>query len=231
MSYTFGDQQNKLSSLLGDPNSTTDDMFPLTQRNKELNRGELQFAVDAMDIRNYATGIISNQQLAIPSDFVKIFVLIMSTSVSQIVLTNDREISLKDWERYYLYKSDRPWFYRWDYSGTAYYKFLAASNYVNGQTYYLYYFSKPITELVNTTDISLHRDEFQEGPVFYAASQLMQQIGKFTQATQYYQQYQAMVERAKAITGQEYVDAERAVPDFGVKTQVLTDTQGHGYVG
>lgn len=231
MSYTFSDQLNKLSSLLGDSNSTNDDMFPSATRYKEINRGELQFAVDAMDLRNYATGTISNQQLALPTDFVKMHVLIISTSVSQIVLTNDREISLKDWERYYLYKSDRPWFYRWDYSGTAYYKFLAASNYVNGQTYYFYYFSKPTTELANLTDISLHRDEFQEGSVFYAASQLMQQIGKFTQAQQYYQQYQSMVERAKAIVGMEYIDAERAVPDFGVRTQVLTDTQGHGYVG
>lgn len=230
MSYSFGDQQNKLSSLIGDPNTTTSDMFPQAQRLKELNRGEWQFAVDARDLKEYATGTVSGSQISLPSDFVSMHVLIMSTTVSQIVLTNDREISLKDWERYYLYQSDRPWFYRWDYSGTAYYKFLANSANVNGQTYYLYYFKKPTTELSSTTDTSLHREEFREASPFYAAAQLMQQIGKYTQAQQFMQEYQGYVERAKDTVMKEYIDVERAVPDFGIRTQILTDTQGHGYV-
>lgn len=230
MSYAFGDQLNKLSMLLGDSNSTSDDAFPSVVRYKEINRGELQFAVDALDIKEYATGTISGMQIAIPSDYIKMFVLIISNSSSQLVLTNDREISLKDWERYYIYASDRPFLYTWEYSGTRYMKMLGSSN-INGQTYFLYYFKKPTTELANLTDVSLHREEFREASVFYAAAQLMQQIGKFTQAQQYLSEYQAYVDRAKAIVGMEYVDAERAVPDFGVTTQVLTDTQGHGYVG
>lgn len=231
MSYTFSDQLNKLSSLLGDPNSSSDDMFPSATRYKEINRGEWKFAVDTLDLREYATGTVSSMQIPLPADFIKMHVLIMTTTVSQIVLTNDREISLKDWERYYLYQSDRPWFYRWDYSNVAYYKFLANNALANGQTYYLYYFKKPTTELVNLTDVSLHREEWREASVFYAAAQLMQQIGKFTQAQQYIQEYQALVDTAITTVKQEYIDAERAVPDFGVRTQVLTDTQGHGYVG
>lgn len=231
MSFSFLDQQNKLSSLLGDPNTTTADMFPTAIRQKELNRGEWQFAVDTKDLKEYATGTVSSLQITLPADFIAMHVLIMATTSSQIVLTNDREISLKDWERYYLYQSDRPWFYRWDFSGVMNYKFLANSANVNGQTYYLYYFKKPTTELVNNTDTSLHREEFREASCFYAAAQLMQQIGKYTQAQQFMGQYTEFVERAKDIVSKEFVDAERAVPDFGVRTQVLTDTQGHGYVG
>lgn len=229
MAYTFLDQQNKLSSLLGDPNQTTADMFPTAQRQKELNRGEWQFAVDVHDLKEYLTSTISSMQIAVPSDFINVYVLIIVTTVSQIVITNDNEISLKDWERYYLYQSNRPKYYIWDFSGTKYIKLLGQSQ--NGQTYYLYYFKKPTTELVNNTDISLHREEYREASAFYAASELMQQIGKYTQATQFREQYQMFVDRAKAINMREFIDADRSVPDFGVNPSVLTDVQGQGYIG
>lgn len=230
MSYTFGDQQNKLSSLVGDPNTTTSDMFPQAQRLKELNRGELQFAVDAKDLREYATGTISNLSVIIPSDFIELFVLIVTTSSSQMTITPDREVSLKDWERYYRYNSDRPWVYQWEFSGSRTYKLITTTA-INGLSYFLYYFKKPTTELALTTDVSLHREEFREAPVFYAAAQLMQQIGKYTQAQQFMSEYQGYVDRAKMIVGKEYIDAEHAVPDFGFSSTVLTDTQGHGYIG
>lgn len=229
MAYTFGDQQNKLSSLLGDPNVTTDDMFPTAIRNKELNRGEWQFSVDALDLKEYSTSTISGMQIAVPADFISVFVLIVVTTASQIVITMNDEISLKDWERYYLYQSNRPKYYIWDFSGTKYIKLLGQSQ--NGQTYYLYYFKKPTTELSATTDVSLHREEFREASCFYAASQLMQQIGKYNQASQFMEQYQAHVSRAKATALKEFIDVERAVPDFGVNPSVLTDVQGRGYIG
>jgi hypothetical protein len=229
MAYTFSDQQNKLSSLLGDPNTTSDDMFPVAQRQKELNRGEWQFAVDALDLKEYATGTISSMQIAVPSDFISIFVLIIVTTASQIVITMDNEISLKDWERYYLYQSNRPKYYIWDFSGTKYIKLLGSSQ--NGQTYYLYYFKKPTTELANSSDTSLHKEEYREAPCFYAAAQLMQQIGKYTQASQFMEQYQTHVNRAKEIVTREFIDVERSTPDFGVNPSVLTDVQGRGYIG
>lgn len=229
MAYTFLDQQNKLSSLLGDPNQTTADMFPTAQRQKELNRGEWQFSVDAHDLKEYVTSTISGMQIAVPADFIDIYVLIIVTTASQIVITNDNEISLKDWERYYLYQSSRPKYYVWDFSGTKYIKLLGQSQ--NGQTYYLYYFKKPTTELVNNTDVSLHREEYREAAPFYAASELMQQIGKYTQATQFREQYQMFVDRAKAVSLREFINADRPVPDFGVNPNSFTDVQGQGYIG
>lgn len=229
MAYIFLDQQNKLSSLLGDPNTTTADMFPIAQRIKELNRGEWQFSVDARDLHEYATGTISNMQVPVPADYISMFVLIIITTVSQIVINSMDEISLKDWERYYLYQSNRPKFYVWDFAGTKQINLIGQTQ--NGQTYKLYYFKKPTTELANNTDISLHREEFREASAFYAAAQLMQQIGKYTQATQFQEQYQMYVDRAYEIQSREYIDADRSVPDFGVNPSVLTDVQGRGYIG
>lgn len=229
MAYSFLDQQNKLSSLLGDPNTTSGDMFPIAQRIKELNRGEWQFSVDALDLHEYATGLVANNMVAVPSDYISMFVLIIITTVSQIVINSMDEISLKDWERFYLYQSNRPKFYVWDFSGVKQINLIGQTQ--NGQTYKLYYFKKPTVELANNTDISLHREEFREASAFYAASQLMQQIGKYTQATQFMEQYQMYVDRGKAIAAREYIDADRSVPDFGVNPSVLTDIQGRGYIG
>lgn len=229
MSYSFLDQQNKLSELLGDPNTTTSDQFPSAIRLKELNRGELQFAIDARDLHEYATGTISSMQVPVPSDYISMFVLIIITTTSQIVINSTDEISLKDWERYYLYQSNRPKFYVWDFSGTKQINLIGQTQ--NGQTYKLYYFKKPVTELSAITDTSLHREEFREASPFYAASQLMQQIGKYTQAQQFREQYQMYVDRAYEIQKEEYIDADRATPDFGVNPSVLTDVQGRGYIG
>lgn len=229
MAYTFLDQQNKLSALLGDPNTTSADMFPIAQRVKELNRGEWQFAVDAKDLHEYVTGTVSSNQVAVPSDYLSMFVLIINTTVSQIVINVNDEISLKDWERFYLYQSNRPKFYVWDFSGVKQINLVGSSQ--NGQTYKLYYFKKPTTELANNTDTSLHREEFREASAFYAASQLMQQIGKYTQAAQFREQYQMYVDRAYEIQSREFIDADRSTPDFGVNPSVLTDVQGRGYIG
>lgn len=229
MAFNFLDQQNKLSELLGDPNTTSSDMFPIAQRLKELNRGEMQFAVDAKDLHEYATGLVASNQVAVPSDYISMFVLIIVTTVSQVVINANDEISLKDWERYYLYQSNRPKFYVWDFSGVKQINLLGMTQ--NGQTYKLYYFKKPTTELAANTDISLHREEFREASAFYAASQLMQQIGKYTQATQMREQYQMFVDRAYETQSREYIDADRSVPDFGVNPSVLTDVEGRGYIG
>ena len=223
MSYTFLDQQNKLSSLLGDPNTDTDSMFPSAQRLTELNRGEVQMAVDAMDIMELATGTVSGGQISLPSDFVKLYVLILNN----VVITNDREVSLKDWERYYNNGDARPYYYIWTISGTTYIKLLSTGS--NGQSYSLYYFKKPTTALSSNTDTSLHLEEYREGPVYYAASELMKQIGKATQADQFRQYYESFVQRASDNARKLYIDKEYPRPDFGILGPQSTDTQGGGW--
>ena len=49
MAYTFLDAQNKLSSLLGDSNTGTNNMYPLADRKAELNNAELDFAERGKD--------------------------------------------------------------------------------------------------------------------------------------------------------------------------------------
>lgn len=226
MAFTFLDQQNKLSSLLGDDNSDTDSMFPLTQRKKELNRGEWQFSVDALNLKEYATGTIASSQLALPSDWIQTFVLV----VNNIVLTNDREVSLKDYERYATWNDSRPYYYIWEFSGTRYIKFFSTA--ADGQTYKLYYFKKPTTELSANTDVSLHPEEYREASVYYAATELMKQIGKAIQAEQFIAQYIYFVQRAKEKNEKSYIDKEYPRPDFGdIGVQRTTDVQGVGWIG
>jgi hypothetical protein len=225
MSYTFLDQQNKLSSLCGDPNSSTDDMFPLAIRKKELNRGELHFAVDSLDIREYATGTVASSKIDLPADWVANAYLI----VDNVVITNDREISLADWEKYYNWAGTPPYFYIWEVSGTKSIFFIGSG--VDGSTYKLFYYKKPTTELSGNTDISLHNDEYREAPVYYAAGQLLRQIGKEQEASIYLQTYDSLAQRAKAITDKSSVNKEYARPDMTGVIESGTDTQGSGYTG
>ena len=78
MSYTFLDQQNKLSRLLGDANTSSDDAFPLDDRKKEINRGEVQFAKDTKMLMKKITGTVSNQEISLPSDWFETYVLVVN---------------------------------------------------------------------------------------------------------------------------------------------------------
>lgn len=227
MSYTFLNQQNKLSSLLGDSNTTSDDMFPIAVRQKEINRGEWQLAVDAKDLFGYATGTVSSLTIAVPSDWVDTHVLI----VNNVVIDNDREIALQDWQRYYNWGGTDPYYYFWDSgSGTLNINLLGSN--ANGQTYKLFYFKKPTTELSADSDTSLHQEEFREASVYYAASELMRQIGKAQQAMEYRQVYESFVARADAWARKKYIKKEYARPDFGPFYDFnQTDTQGKSYYG
>lgn len=221
MSWTFSDSQDFLSQLLGDPNTSSSDMFPTDQRNRELNNAEIQFARDAMNLREYATGTISSSQIAMPSDWLKTFILI----VDNMVLNANREIAISDWERYYNYSGTPPYYYYWEFSGTRYIKFFGS-----GTTYNLYYFKRPTTALVNSTDVSLHPEEYRKGIVYYAAAELMKQIGKHQESNLFYQSYQEYVIRAREDIGKSYIEKNYASPDFGdVDVNSTGDTQGQGY--
>lgn len=220
MSYTFLDQQNFLSTLLGDPNTTTEDMWPLAQRFTELNNGELQFSRDAKNLREYVTGSVSSNQVAIPSDWLGTYVLIIDDKV----ISNAREIALQDWERYYNYTGTPPYYYFWEYSGTRYLKILGSAT-----TYKLFYWKRPITDLSSDTDVSLHPEEYRKAPVYFAASELLKQIGKHQESQMLRAEYMDYVTRANTDVSKTYINKEYAQPDFGDGNLSTTDTQGNGW--
>ncbi len=220
MSWTFSDSQDFLSQLLGDANTSSDDMWPTNQRNRELNNAELNFSRDAMNLREYATGTITSNQIAMPSDWLKTFLLI----VDDKVLNANREIALADWERYVNYSGTPPYYYYWEFSGTRYIKMIGS-----GTTYKLYYFKRPTTALVNSTDVSIHPEEYRKGIVYFAAAELMKQIGKHQESGLFYQSYQEYVLRARADIGESYIEKNYASPDFGdVDINSTADRQGRG---
>lgn len=224
MSYTFSDQLNKLSSLLGDPNSSSDDMFPLAQRKKEINRGELKLALDTMMLKEYATGTVASGEIDIPSDWIGTFKLI----VGNYTITNDREISLADYERYYNYAGTPPYHYYWEFSGTRKIKFFGT---VNGSTYLWWYFKKPTTELSDLTDTSLFPEEYREASVFYAAATLQNQIGKTEIGARYMNEYFSLANKGRIEAEKHFVDKKIPRPDFGEDDQLtIVDIQGRGYI-
>jgi len=221
MSYTFLDQQNKLSSLLGDPNTSEDDQWTLAVRKKELNRGELHFARDSKILTEYATGTIASKELDVPSDWIETYKLI----IDDVMITNDREISLSEWERYYNWGGTKPFYYFWEFSGVKKMKFLASTA-VNGATYLLYYFKKPTTELDADSDVSLFPEEYREASVYYCASQLLDQIGNTLLADRYRAVYNSFVDNATLDFEKKYVNRETPVPDFGDNESTDVDRQG-----
>lgn len=222
MSYTFLNQQSKLSTLLADSNTGTDDAFPLANRKKELNRGELQFAKDSHILKEYATSTVSSGQIAVPSDWLETHTLI----VGNYVIKNDREVSVQDWERYYNYGGNIPYYYFWEYSGTRYIKFFGS---VNGLTYYIYYFKKPTTELSDDTDVSLFPEEYREASVYYAAAELLQQLGKNQMSDRFRQRYYEIVKKAEMDAEKHFMTKEYPNPDVNIVGGMTNDVQGQGW--
>lgn len=221
MAYTFLDQLSKLSVLVGDPNSSTDDAFPMSIRKKEINRGELHFARDSKAIREYVTGTVSGNTIALPSDWIETYVLV----INDVVVTNDFEVSLTDYERYTA-DSGSNWFYIWEVSGVKYITFFNSS--ANGMTYKLWYFKKPVTELSADVDVSLLPEEYREASVYYAAAQLLKQIGKVTLAQAYMNEYAAYVSQAVSDLNVHYVDKQYPRPDLGDNGNISINRVGHG---
>lgn len=220
MAFTFLDAQNFLNQLLGDPNISSDDMWPQAQRLSELNNAELQFARDAKNLREYATGTIVSNQIAMPDDWLRTFLLI----VDDKVINANREISLQDWERYVNYSGTPPYYYFWEFSGTRYIKLIGG-----GTTYKLYYFKRPTTVLVNNSDVSLHPEEYRKGPVYFAAAELLMQIGKHQEADVMMNHYAEYITRANTDIGQTFIEKNYASPDFGdVDINSTADRQGRG---
>lgn len=224
MAYDFENMQEQLTELLGDPNTSTDDMFPIAQRKRALNRGCLAFCKDSKSVLEYATGTVANLELAVPSDWVGLFVLI----IDDYVITNKRELALADWERFRPYGGSEPYFYIWTFSGTKKMKFKAESG-VNGKTYNLYYIKKPTTDLSDDADETIIDDEFREAPAYWAAHRLLKQIGKNALATDAKNEYNRIVAEAQVWIEKQYIDKKYPEPDFGPETDAIStiDRQGH----
>lgn len=221
MAFTFLDQQNFLSQLLGDSNTSSDDQWPSAQRLSELNNGELQFARDAKNLREYATGVITSNQIAMPADWLRTFLLI----IDEKVMNANREIAIQDYERYVNYAGTPPYYYFWEFSGTRYIKLLGV-----GSAYKLYYFKRPTTALVNNTDVSLHPEEYRKASVYFAAAELLKQIGKHQEAEIMFGHYTEYITRAVTDIGETYINKNYASPDFGdVDINSTGDRQGRSY--
>jgi len=218
----FVEQQALLSELLGDPNTSTDDMFPLARRKAALNRGDIHFCRDSHCVREYATGTVASNEIALPSGWLETFCLIIDDDV----IDNRREIALHDWEKYND-NYDDVYYYIWEYSGTKKMKFTTNSD-VNGETYELYYFRKQTTALSADADESIIPDEYREGPVFWAAYWLLQQIGKTELAAQCKAQYSQLVADALIKTKKEYIKKHYPKPDIEAGTEIGGYKQGNG---
>jgi hypothetical protein len=225
MSFLFLDAQNKLSVLLQDSNTGTDDAWPLTIRKKELNRGELQFAKDTKCVRNkqtQATTAIASNKLALPTDFLELTALI----VNNYVLNTDREIAVQDYDRYKDYGGSYPLYYMSEESGTRYFNFIGVAD---GVDYTMHYVKKPSTELSGDSDTSILPEEYREAPVYYAAGQLLQQVGKSEYADRYLAIYTKLVRDAQDYSEKMYRSRQYASPDVDAVDGGTTDCQGGGY--
>lgn len=220
MSWTFLDSQNFLSQLLGDSNTSSEDMWPSTQRITELNNGELQFARDAKNLREYASGSVSSSQIAVPSDWLGTYALIIDGLYQ---LTGKGEISINQLDRYSSYSGIPPLYYFWEYSGTRYIKILGTAS-----TYALYYWKRPTTVLVNNTDVSIHPEEYRKAPVYFACSELLKQIGKHQEAEIMFGHYTEYIQRAGIDIGKSFIEANYATPDLSGDVPPQSDVQGGG---
>jgi len=227
VNMTFLDQQNKLSSLLGDSNTTTDDQWPLADRKFEINRGEVQFGRDSKIALKFATGTIASQALDLPSDWVETYKIAVSTGAAgtKTILTDDREISLNDIERFQNSGSD--YYYFWvNASGTKQLIFVSDSS--NTKTYHFWYFGRVTTALEADGDTSIFPDEYREASTFYAASELLDQVGKTKLANRYRTKYQFLAEKAEAEYEKHYINKQPPRPDIESEHVFDSNTQGVG---
>lgn len=231
MAYTFGDQLDFLSSLLGDSNTDSESQWPLAQRKTELNMAEKQFAKDSRILLENATGNAVAKAITVPADWLETFVLYVTVSGTKYKVTNDREISPKRLEEANIYSGDYPYYYFWTYSGTRKIVLVGSSNLTTAE-YDLYYFAQPTTALDLTTDTSEIQEEYRKASVYMAASNLLPQIGQYTRADWCMGRYNLLVQQAKEVSERLYMNDDPPRPDvLGIGSDSTTDRQGHSSFG
>lgn len=220
---TFLEQQSKLSRILGDSNTTTDDQWPLADRQFELNRGEMRFAVDTKSLLRREDGTVTSKKIALPTGFLGVHILV----VNNITMTSENEMPLADYGRYINSGEDQ--YYFWvdsSSSTTRAINFIATST--EGKAGILFYYGKPTSDLSADTDESPFEDEYREASVYYAASQLLPQAGKTELASYYKNEYENLVARATYETENKVKSVIKAVPDILRETVYDADIQGIG---
>ena len=101
---------------------------------------------------------------------------------------------------------------------------------VDGLTYYLWYFKKPTTELDEDDDTILIPDRYCEAPVYYAAAELLDEIGKTELSDRYWARYNSYVDKAIIEFERHHLTKEKPVPDLGdIENRSEVDRQGKGY--
>ncbi|MBX4189773.1 hypothetical protein KW791_00525 [Candidatus Parcubacteria bacterium] len=219
---TFADQQTLLSVLLGDSNTSTDDAFSLTTRKLFLNRGELHFCKDSKCVREKAAGTISGTQLVFPSGILRPVALIVNGKD----IWNDRQTSITEYERWNTSGSAYPAVYITEESGSRYFNFWGSSN---GKAYILHYIRKPTVALSSDSDESILQDEFREASVYWAAAELLQQVGKNTIADKYAAKYNKFVRDGEAYGEEIYLNLMFAKPDTNLIDAGDADVVGQGF--
>ncbi len=217
----FLDQQDKLSRILGDSDTEADSLWPLADRQYEINAGELQFSIDSKSYFARTDGTVSSQSITLPTGYLGTHVLI----VDGVVLSNDFEVPLSDWERYNDSGDDR--FYFWvNTSGTRQINFFDSAT--NGLSYKFFYFRKPTVVLSADGDLSPFQNQYKMSSVFFAASQLLPMGGKTQLAAYYENEYNKLVVRAKDEADSLVKSVVKAMPDIFAESVFDQDKQGVG---
>ncbi len=227
MNMTFLDQQNMLSRLLGDSNTSTDDMWPLADRKFELNRGEIELAREGKALLGYTTGTVSSQTISLPSDWLEIYALTVTEGGADKNIDNKFEISIKEIDLYDGTGDD--FYYYWvDSSGTRQLSFVSSNS--DNKTYKMWYFRRPTTVLDGDSDVSVHLDEYRKASVYYAASELLEQVGRTDMANRYLSKFLDISTKYRIETEKDYVNKQLAVPDIVDDYPYDADIQGRGQV-
>ena len=219
LEMTFLEQQDSLARELGDPNSTTDDQWPLVDRKFEINFGELQFAKDTKMLLRIKTGTVTDKKIAIPSGWIETYVLVVNNKT----FTNNKEISLTEYEKFVNSGGDH--YYYWtDESGNRLLNFINTNQ--DDQEYRLYYFGKPTVELTADGDTSIFPSEFRKASVLFAAFTLLKQIGMTELSATKFGEYQKLVAEGESYSKKLYRNIENATPEICDDEEPQIDRQG-----
>lgn len=226
MAYTFLDQQNFLSTLLADSNTDSASQWPLAQRKTELNHAEKQFARDTKSLLENTTGTASSKIITLPSDWIETFVLYVTVGGTKYKVTKKREISPKQLEEGALYSGDFPYYYFWVFGGTKKITLVGSGNLASA-AYDIFYFARPVTDLDGDSDTSEFDEEYRQGPVFKAASNLVKQIGQYTRSRELLADYNRIAAQCRDEYARHYINYDPPAPDvLGIGADDQTDRQG-----
>lgn len=220
---TFLQMQSLLSRLVGDSGVDSDSAFPTADRQFEINQGCQQFAKDSKSLLGYVTSTVASQVISLPSGFLGIHALILD----DILLTNMNEVAIEEWEKYVNSGEDK--YYFWvNASNTRQLNFFSSNS--NSKTYKLHYYRKPTTDLSADSDETPIETQYRRAPVYWAAAELLFQIGKTQMSQLYREKYETLAIQARIETEGLVKKLYLPNPDVGPSFEYDTDRIGHGQI-